>query len=391
MPVGWETDVKKSCDIAAPPKPSAISISGRAQAQILRRDAETNEDDPEVEKLRGTVGEPQDAGSMRPAGDYGTRNTNLSEELAPWIETPERYEENQIERIQRLIEKKRDPDYDLRIYRVRIGCGVIDGVGGTDSEMMTEIRGIEGVSTVRPLAETKRKINPNENYTVFEIKFELLGARNRIKYRDYFLIPQMRKIEGLRIIDWSAIHKTNIQGSIRTVREGLEKLNEQGWGTAYGMGSNFGGSALAGGLSNVRYDRRARVTPTPTLDSIKDDWVEGGVQAYDFPTNTNDMQYHTMLPVKELWHHRSRIQRHPKDIYDIKYQQFDAVYQRLKDTLKDPVRYQEFIRDGAHGPVYLAIGQNGRIKLTGNEDLVWFAKQAGLKELPVFISYQRQV
>ena len=53
-------------------------------------------------------------------------------------------------------------------------------------------------------------------------------------------------------------------------------------------------------------------------------------------------------------------------------------------------RYQQFISRGADAPVYLAIGQNGRAKITGNEDIVWFAKESGLEEVPVFISYQRQ-
>jgi hypothetical protein len=103
------------------------------------------------------------------------------------------------------------------------------------------------------------------------------------------------------------------------------------------------------------------------------------------------MRYHTMMPVEELWVHRSRINRHPKDIFDAKYGQFNATYERLKDKLDDPEMYHEFIAKGAQGPVYVAIGKNGRVKITGNEDLVWFAKKAGLKELPVFLSYQRQV
>jgi hypothetical protein len=41
--------------------------------------------------------------------------------------------------------------------------------------------------------------------------------------------------------------------------------------------------------------------------------------------------------------------------------------------------------------VYVAIGMNGRIRITGNEDIVWFAKKAGKKEVPVFLSYQKQV
>jgi hypothetical protein len=337
----------------------------------ITQDPETN-DDPEVAALRGTIGEPVD----------------LSEGLPPWIETPEQYEENQIERIEKLLEKKRDPEHDLRIYRIRVGCALIDRVGGTDAETGAEIRGIDGVTTVRPLADTKREITPTETYTVFEVKFELLGAQSRVDYRDQILLPQIRNIKGIKIVDWSAIHKTNVQGTIRTVRESLEKLNEYGFGT--GMGASIGGKAQ--GLASIRYGgHRPRPTPTPTLDSIKDDWVEGGVQVYDFPTNTDDMQYHTMMPVEELWHLRSRILRYPKDIFDAKHQQFDAVYQKLKDNLKDPHIYQDFIRNGAHGPVYIAIGQNGKVKITGNEDLVWFARKSGLKELPVFLSYQRQI
>ena len=54
-------------------------------------------------------------------------------------------------------------------------------------------------------------------------------------------------------------------------------------------------------------------------------------------------------------------------------------------------RYRQFIKNGPTAPVYLAIGQNGVAKVTGGEDLIWFSKKAGLRELPVFISYQRQV
>ena len=52
--------------------------------------------------------------------------------------------------------------------------------------------------------------------------------------------------------------------------------------------------------------------------------------------------------------------------------------------------YQHFIANGAENPVYIALGKNNVAKVTGNEDLIWFAKRAGLEELPVFFSYQRQ-
>lgn len=53
--------------------------------------------------------------------------------------------------------------------------------------------------------------------------------------------------------------------------------------------------------------------------------------------------------------------------------------------------YRNFISTGADAPVYLALGQNGIVKITGGEDQVWFAKESGLEELPVFLSYQKQV
>lgn len=300
---------------------------------------------------------------------------------------PDAQLEEQIMRVQKLTEKKRDPSHDLRIYRMQLSCGVVDGVGGTDAEIMAEMRGIEAVTTVRPIADSKRRITPTEMFTIFEVKFELLGAQSRIDFRDQVLLPAVRKIAGIQVINWSAIHRTNTQGTVRTVREALEKLHEQGFGSSDGM--DIGGSA---NLASIRYSKTApRTTPTPTLDSIAADWQEGGVQAYDFPTNTNAMQYHTLIPVDELWAHRSKNSPHPKDMFDLKHKQFDAVYQRLKDTLEDPEAYQDFIAHGAQSPVYVALGQDGKVKITGNEDLVWFAKKSGLQEVPVFFSYQKQI
>jgi len=371
QPVGWENDVREEMRYRGAAQTIRNNYKWKGQGANIAQDPETN-DEPEVAALRGTIGEPVD----------------LSEGLPPWIKTPEQYEEEQLERIEKLLEKKRDPKHDLRIYRIRVGCTLIDRVGGTDAEIAAQIRGIDGVTTVRPLADTKRDITPTETFVVFEVKFELLGAQSRVEYRDTILLPQMRLIDGVKIVDWSATHKTNIQGTVRTVREAAQKLEEYGFGAT--TGASMGG--VAQNLGTVRLpDSAPRPTPTPTLDAIAQDWAQGGVQAYDFPTNTNDMRYHTMLPTMELWELTSRMQRHPKDIFDIKHQRFDAVYQRLKDKLDDPAAYEEFISQGATAPVYVAVGQNGKIKITGNEDLVWFAKKSGLEELPVFLSYQRQI
>ena len=92
---------------------------------------------------------------------------------------------------------------------------------------------------------------------------------------------------------------------------------------------------------------------------------------YDMPMDTSNMAYHVMMPVSELLPYTSREFRAPMDAFD--------------------GMYHQFIKNGATAPVYVAIGKNGRVKITGNEDLVWFAKKSGLEELPVFFSYQRQV
>ena len=112
-------------------------------------------------------------------------------------------------------------------------------------------------------------------------------------------------------------------------------------------------------------------TPRMGIEGALEDWVDGSVKVYDVASDTTDMRYHTMMPVEELLPYISREFRAPADAFD--------------------GMYKNFIKNGAKAPVVIALGQNGRIKITGNEDLVWFAKKSGLAELPVFISYQKQV
>jgi hypothetical protein len=112
-------------------------------------------------------------------------------------------------------------------------------------------------------------------------------------------------------------------------------------------------------------------TPRPTIQQMIDDWSEGGVQLYDTPMDSTNMRYNVMMPVEDL---------------------VPLCSQTYRGDHNDFMgRYQNFIRNGADSPVYLAIGQNGRASVTGNEDIIWFAQKAGQKEVPVFISYQKQV
>ena len=265
--------------------------------------------------------------------------------------------EEQIFRIDALLNEKESP-IDLRIYKTRLGCAIDTKVGGAEMEIETQVRGIDGVTTVRSIADSKRPLTATTNYVVFELKFELMGSSSRKEYREAILFPGLRRIPGLNIVDWTSIHRTNVRGTVRTVRENL--LHE------FNV-TNLGGAA---GATSGHAASSPMATPRRSLDRALQDWTQGGVQLYDTFSDTTNMAYSVMLPVEELWTYCSRIYRGDK-------RDFDG-------------RYRHFIADGAQSPVFVALGQNGRIKITGNEDLIWFAKKAGLKDLPVFISYQKQ-
>ena len=256
--------------------------------------------------------------------------------------------EEQIERVENLLQEK-DPGYDLRIYKVQIMCAMDKNLGGEVQETQSEMRGIPSVTTVRSLGPTVRE-TPQQTFVTMEIKFELLGTEGRVRYRDEVLIPGLMKIKGLRVLRLTPIHRTNVKGTIRTVRE------------------SFGGGPA--GFAPQQAMLQKLETPRSSLEDALADWVQGSVMAYDVAVNTRDMRYTVMLPIKELLPYISREFRAPADAFD--------------------GMYQHFIANGAEAPVYVALGKNGRIKITGNEDIVWFAKRAGLEEVPVFISYQRQ-
>ena len=286
---------------------------------------------PTQEPVRGTLGEPQAVGESV---------------------------EQQIDRIDRLLCEK-DDTYDLRLYSIKIDVAVQKELGGEVQETQTEIRGIEGVTTVRTLGDTQN--TPQALLATYEVKFELVGAISRVKYRDRILIPGLMQVKGLRVLRVTPIHRTNMQGTIRTVRES-QALLETG---------NFGFGGIAGALGNQRGSSPALPTPRGTIKSIVADWAQGGVMMYDAPSDTTNMRYHVMIPVVELLPYMGREFRAPKDAFD--------------------GMYHEFIKNGATSPVYVALGKNGRVKITGGEDMVWFAKRSGLEELPVFLSYQSQV
>jgi len=237
---------------------------------------------------------------------------------------------------------------DLRLYKVVLGIVIDLDAAGSDGQIENQIRGIEGVTTVTHMSDKQKKVITGKHYREYEIKFEIFGAESRDRYRDLTLAPAIaRDVRGAKIV---------ARGRIEKVEAGLSE-------------SQWGGRAYATALTHNSPEMPH--TPALTIDAILDDWMYGSVQAYDTPMNTTDMAYHVMVPVDELWELCGRYYRGSR-------QDFDG-------------RYQNFIKDGPQNPVFVAVGRNGRVKLTGNEDDVWFAKKSGVKELPVFFSYQRQV
>ena len=277
-------------------------------------------------------------------------------------ETQESIEE-QINRINGLLQEK-DANYDLRLYNINVDVSLQDNHGGTLQQTETEIRGIEGVTTVRTIGEIQ-KIGSSQIGT-YDIKFELLGTQGRVPYRDRVLIPGLMRIEGLKILRTSAIEQVSLRGRSLTQESKPRTLKEYA-----GTVSNFGG--LVGGLGFARQHQGPRMpSERKMMQQILGDWVNASVMDYDRPMNVHNMQYHVMMPVEELIPYISnKYFRAPKDAFD--------------------GMYQNFIQNGPGAPVYVAIGKNNRIKITGGEDIVWFAKKAGQQEVPVFFSYQLQV
>jgi hypothetical protein len=242
------------------------------------------------------------------------------------------------------IESILNEKFDLRLYKVRVQLMVRDIEGRELDDLKNTIRAIKEVTTVRTI--TKRTVDTRVAI-IFEVKFLQKGITPRNVFVEHELVPALRAMEGITVEDYGKAEEVDVS------------LNEYG----------IGGPAAVTPQQSTEMP-----TPRASLQQVAQDWMDGGVQIYDAPMNTNQMQYHMMVPTEELWTYCSRVYRAPTNVFDDKMSQ-----------------YQEFIATGIDMPIYVAVGMNGRIKITGNEDFVWFAKKAGAKELPVFLSYQKQV
>jgi hypothetical protein len=87
------------------------------------------------------------------------------------------------------------------IYKISSKLRVNKSRGGDMTQLLNEVRGIEGVTTVNHKAGYARNTDTFD-FVFFEIKFELVGKEaNPILYMKKTLIPGLRKIKGVDIQD----------------------------------------------------------------------------------------------------------------------------------------------------------------------------------------------
>jgi hypothetical protein len=246
--------------------------------------------------------------------------------------------EQQIDRIDNLLNEL----IEVRRYKMHIELSLETTQKSSIEDYKDVIRGCKGVTTVQTIST--RKV-AGKTMALLSLKFVLKAQEARKIYIEQLFLPYIRGIAGL-----------NIGPAGYSFPEEVKKIREAN-----------------AGLNNALNARNGRPQPTPrmSVQKVAQDWMDGGVMAYDMPMNTQNMGYHVMVPVSELKPYCSRVFRAPGDAFD--------------------GGYKNFIKSGPQTPVYVAVGQNGRIKITGNEDDVWYAMKSGLEELPVFFSYQKQV
>jgi len=87
------------------------------------------------------------------------------------------------------------------IYKTAAKLRINKARGGDMTQLLNEVRGIEGVTTVNHQADYARDTE-TFNFVIFEMKFELVGKEaNPITYMKKTLVPGIRDILGIDIQD----------------------------------------------------------------------------------------------------------------------------------------------------------------------------------------------
>ena len=87
------------------------------------------------------------------------------------------------------------------IYKTKVQLKRNKNAAGDTTQILNEIRGIGGVTTVVHLSDMERK-GEIFDFVVYEIKYELVGSDSSpISYIKKILVPGIRSIQGVEIID----------------------------------------------------------------------------------------------------------------------------------------------------------------------------------------------
>ena len=87
------------------------------------------------------------------------------------------------------------------IYKIASKLRINKSRGGDMTQILNEVRGITGVTTVNHKADYARNTKTFD-FVIFEMKFELVGRdSNPITYIKNVLVPGLRKIQGIDIQD----------------------------------------------------------------------------------------------------------------------------------------------------------------------------------------------
>ncbi len=87
------------------------------------------------------------------------------------------------------------------IYKTKVQLKRNKNKAGDTTQILNEIRGINGVTTVIHLSDMERK-GDIFDFVVYEIKYELIGSDSSpVSYIKSILVPGIRNIQGVEIKD----------------------------------------------------------------------------------------------------------------------------------------------------------------------------------------------
>ena len=108
-----------------------------------------------------------------------------------------------LDTLVEMVEKQLllSEDNTQNIYKTTVKLRVNKNVAGETTQVLNEIRGISGVTTVIHMSDMARKADAYD-FVLYEIKFELIGSdSSAVSYMKRVLVPGLRKIRGIDIQD----------------------------------------------------------------------------------------------------------------------------------------------------------------------------------------------